>query len=406
MLSLACSNKLRERNKNMIKNILIISSNFTGNGHKSIAESLSEKLSENKNIKFHIIDGFSLGGNILIKAGKSYGPITRKSESLWELIWDISTNKPSLINEIFEFKIKDNLLKLLKKINPDLILTLHPNFNGSVINILEKNNLKIPVVTLIADLINISPLWANPRAYYIITPTEEARDKCISFGVSPENIKVLGFPVRSRFYNSSHIYEEKAVYNKNKPFSCLIMSGGEGVGNMKNIAQILLDNFNCTVKIVAGRNYSLKNKLQKSLEFKYNDRIEIYGFTENIQELMQSSDIAFTRASPNVMMEAIACNVPLVLTGALPGQEKDNPLFAEKYNLGVMCTNLENIKTTVNNLIANSGEKLKDIKNSQKIYNNPHIAENIVNFVLNIDTYQYKIQNKSSIFVYQKYIEA
>ena len=43
------------------------------------------------------------------------------------------------------------------------------------------------------------------------------------------------------------------------------MSGGEGVGNMKNIAENLLDHFDCTVKIVAGRNAKLKTKLEQSL---------------------------------------------------------------------------------------------------------------------------------------------
>ncbi len=49
---------------------------------------------------------------------------------------------------------------------------------------------------------------------------------------------------------------------------------------------------------------------------------------------MLASDIAFTRGSPNVMFEAIASNTPIIITGALPGQEEDNPAFAEKANVG------------------------------------------------------------------------
>jgi len=371
----------------MVNNILIISSDFTGHGHKSISESLLEKFKENKNVKIHIVDGFSLGGNILLKVGKAYGPITRKSESLWELIWDISFAKPSLINEIIELKIKDSFLELLNNIKPDLILTIHPNFNGSILNILDKYDIKIPVVTLIADLVSISPLWADPRDSYIISPTQEAKEKCISFGVPEKNIEILGFPVRSRFYRHTNNNDDNMNYSTYKPLNCLIMSGGEGVGNMQKIAETLLDNFNCTVKIVAGRNAALKKKLQESLAGRYGNRAEIYGFTKNIQDLMQASDIAFTRGSPNVMMEAIACNVPLIITGALPGQEKENPTFAEKYNLGVVCTDIKDIKGIINDLIANNAEKLNKIKNSQRIYSNPYIAENIVNFILNIDTF-------------------
>ena len=275
-------------------------------------------------------------------------------------------------------------MQLLKEVNPDLILSVHPNFNGSIINILEKHKIKIPFITFIADLVSIYPLWADPRVDYIISPTEEAKDKCIEYGVSESKIKVLGFPVRSRFYKHIEEHLEDTTYNADTPLKCLIMSGGEGVGNMKKIAEILLDNFNCTVKIVAGRNTRLRKSLEQSLVEKYGDKVEIYGFMENIQDLMQSSDIAFTRGSPNVMMEAIACNTPLVITGALPGQEEGNPKFAEKYNLGVVCTNTKNIKNTISSLLENNAQNLNQIKNSQKNYSNPQIAKNIVDFILGI----------------------
>jgi processive 1,2-diacylglycerol beta-glucosyltransferase len=163
------------------------------------------------------------------------------------------------------------------------------------------------------------------------------------------------------------------------------MSGGEGVGNMSKIAKILLDNFNCTVKIVAGRNMALRKKLENSLVEIYGDKVQIYGFTENIQDLMLASDIAFTRGSPNVMMEAISCNIPLILTGALPGQEQGNPEYAEKHNLGVVCTDIKRIKATIDNLLENNAKNLTLIKKSQKNYANSNVAKDIVDFILNIE---------------------
>lgn len=368
----------------MISSILVISSNFTGHGHKSIEESLSEKFSNIKDVKIYSVDGFLLGGNALLDMAKAYGPITRKSEGLWKIIWDISCVRPYLINDIIESMIKDGFLDLLERTKPDLILTLHPNFNGSVLNILKKYHITIPFVTLIADLVSISPLWADPRADYIISPTDEAKNRCMDFGVPEEKIKVLGFPVRSRFYDRRDKYSNNINSKKDEPFRCIIMSGGEGVGNMKKIAQILLDNFNCTVKIIAGRNTSLKNKLEKSLVKKYGDKVRVYGFTENIQDLMECSDIAITRGSPNVIMEAIACNTPLIITGALPGQEEENPQFVEKYNLGIICKDIKNIRSIVNNLIDNNSRELDRIRYFQRIYANPNVAENIVDFLLNI----------------------
>jgi processive 1,2-diacylglycerol beta-glucosyltransferase len=367
----------------MGKKVLIISSDNTGHGHKSITESLCEKIGMDTDIKVHVVDGFTLGGLSLTNIGKSYGPITRKSENLWEMVFNFSAENPTLINKFIEILIKNNFLKLLDEVKPDVILSVHPNFNGSILNILEKHYIKIPFVTLIADLVNISPLWADRRADYVISPTIEAQEKCIGYGVPVEKIKVLGFPVRSRFFRSST--NKKVPYKTGAPLKCLIMSGGEGVGNMKNIAEILLENFDCHVKIVAGRNKKLKSMLEQSLGGKYGNKVDIFGFTKNIQELMFSSDIAFTRGSPNVMFEAISSNTPIIITGALPGQEEDNPTFAEKLNLGVICKETGEIKPTITQLLANNAEKLNHIVECQKKYIQPQVAEDIVQFILQVE---------------------
>lgn len=366
----------------MKKTLLIISSDHTGHGHKSITESLCEIVKAHNEVKIHVVDGFMLGKQLLLKIGKSYGPITRNSENLWKMIWKLSALKPSLVDNFIETLIKDNFLKLLADIKPDIILSVHPNFNGSILNILEKQNITIPFITLIADLVNIYPLWADKRANYIISPTFEAQSKCIEFGIPVEKIKVSGFPVRSRFFLKN--FNQRKFSKEEQSLNCLIMSGGEGVGNMKKIAENLLDHFDCTVKLVAGKNEKLKTKLERSLKSQYGNRVEIYGFTQNIQDLMLTSDIAFTRGSPNVMFEAIASNTPLIITGALPGQEEDNPAFAENFGLGVVCKNPKEIKQTITKLLENDGEKLNKIINCQRNFINANAAEDILQFILKV----------------------
>jgi processive 1,2-diacylglycerol beta-glucosyltransferase len=45
----------------MKKNILIISSEFTGHGHKSITDSLKEQFARYSDVNVYVVDGFSLG---------------------------------------------------------------------------------------------------------------------------------------------------------------------------------------------------------------------------------------------------------------------------------------------------------------------------------------------------------
>lgn len=358
----------------------MISSDHTGHGHKSIAESLHEKISVNTHIDIHVVDGFALGGTALLNIGKSYGPITRYAPQLWNAICHFSTMNSLLVDKFIEVMIRNNFLALLNKVKPDLVLSIHPNFNGSVINILRKENFHIPFGTLIADLVNIYPLWADPRADFILSPTDEAKEKCLEFGIPEEKINVVGFPVRERFhYHSGNRNRRKSILN------FLMMSGGEGVGNMSAIAEELLEHFDCTVSIITGRNERLKMELESSLKNRFGDRAQIYGFVKNIQELMLAADIAIIRGSPNVMFEAITTNVPIIITGALPGHEKDNPWFAEKYNLGLFCKNTEQLSSIIEELLADDGEGLTSIMESQRNFINGHVAEDILNFLLLVE---------------------
>jgi len=374
-----------ERCDPVTKKILVISSDHTGHGHKSIAEALHEKINMKTDIDIHVVDGFALGGTALLNIGKSYGPITRYSAQLWNTIWHLSAKNSSLVDKFVEVMIKNNFLAVLNKVKPDLILSIHPNFNGSVINILHKEDIQIPFGTLIADLVNIYPLWADQRVDFILSPTEEAKEKCLEFGVPEEKIQVVGFPVRERFHCDSH----KRV-SGGSTINFLMMSGGEGVGNMSEIAKNLLEHFDCTVSIIAGRNEKLKLELEASLKNCFGDRVQIYGFVNHIQDLMLAADIAITRGSPNVMFEAVASNLPIIITGALPGQEKDNPWFAEKHNLGVICNDTKHLISLIPELLENDREMLASIMKSQKDYMNENVAEDILDFLLNVEKEEFK----------------
>jgi processive 1,2-diacylglycerol beta-glucosyltransferase len=358
------------------KKILIISSEHTGHGHKSIAEALQEKIEKSTQTELHVVDGFALGGAALLNIGKSYGPITRASAQLWNAIWHVSAMNTYVIDKGVESLIKDNFMDLLSKVKPDVILSIHPNFNGSIINILRKEDIQIPFGTLIADLVNIYPLWCDPRADFILSPTMEGKVKCIEYGVPKEKVHVVGFPVRERFLkNQRKPFEMKSELN------FLLMSGGEGVGDMNAVAEMLLNHFPCKVTIIAGRNETLKAELENSLKPRFDRRIDVLGFTKNIQDLMLAADIGIVRGSPNTMFEAFATNLPIIITAALPGQEKDNPLFAEKHQLGVYCPDNDNLKSIIDQLLDNDGEKLKKIMESQRWFINPHAASDILDYV-------------------------
>lgn len=248
---------------------------------------------------------------------------------------------------------------------------------------MEKKNIKIPFVSMYADLVSISNLWTDPRADYSICYTKEAIDYSLKVDIPEERIKKFSFPVRERFTYGNPVAGSQ-LFKASKIPTFLIMSGGEGSGNLIELSRMLLDNFNCRVKVLTGRNESLRTKFQNNEKTKYGERIDVYGFVESIEELMLSSDIAFMRGSPNTIMEAINCCLPMIITDALPGQEAGNPWYFEENHLGCYAHELETIKETVKDLLKNDAEKLTKIRESQKAFRNPDAAKEIVDFIISL----------------------
>ena len=367
----------------MPKKILIISSEFTGRGHKSITDALCEQFDKIEDTDVSILEGFSMMGKAGIRISKFYGPLTRTSKEAWAMVWKIVQHSSDAVNKTVKTIISRCFADIVKRAEPDIIVSVHPAFIGCILDVMEKKNIQIPFVSLYADLVSISNLWADPRADYSICYTQEAVDYSLKTGIPAERIKKFSFPVRERFTFGTPVAGSQ-IYKASKIPTFLIMSGGEGSGNMVELSRMLLNHFNCRVKILTGRNASLREKLEKHEKPIYGERIDIYGFVEAIEEIMLSSDIAFMRGSPNTLLEAVNCCLPMIITDALPGQEAGNPAYFEKNKLGCYAHKLDDILKTVNELLKDDGKKLSEIKESQKKFRNPNAAKEIAEFICSL----------------------
>ncbi len=365
-----------------MKKILIISSEYTGRGHKSITDALCEQLNKHDDVEVSILEGFSMLGKAGIKISKSYGPLTRTSKKAWDITWKFVQHNTDAINKAIKTLISKKFADIVEEEQPDVIVSVHPAFIGCILDVMEKKNIKIPFVSMYADLVSISNMWTDPRADYSLCYTKEAIDYSLEMGIPQEKIKKFSFPVRERFTYGSPVAGSQ-LFKSSKIPTFLIMSGGEGSGNMMELAEMLLNHFNCRVKVLTGRNKALRDKFEAEKE-KYGERIDVYGFVEAIEELMLSSDVAFMRGSPNTILEAINCCLPVIITDALPGQEAGNPDYFKENNLGCFAHGLDDIKKTVKELLENDTKKLMDIKEQQKKFRNPNAAKEITDFIISL----------------------
>ena len=77
-----------------------------------------------------------------------------------------------------------------------------------------------------------------------------------------------------------------------------------------------------------------------------------------------------------------AAETELIITGALPGQETENPALIRSLNLGVVCTDPASIPFTIEQLTRDHGRVMEEIRKSQRAWRDPDAAGKIVSLIL------------------------
>ena len=104
----------------------------------------------------------------------------------------------------------------------------------------------------------------------------------------------------------------------------LMMCGSMGCGPMEELTKIFKEQMDASVElsIVCGTNEKLCQEL-KSIAAG-NPRIHIYGYTDRMNDLMDSADLYLTKPGGLSVTEAAAKRLPMVLIDAVAGCEKYN----------------------------------------------------------------------------------
>lgn len=359
--------------------ILLLMSEYTGRGHKSIAEALAEQFQRMDDVGLDVVDAFQFMGKRGVKSSKIYNIVTQRASFVWKAAFT-STQNSDFVPDTMGYLVRKRLTRYVRGTSPDLILSVHSMFVGSVLDALAHEGLNIPVVCLEADLVNIHSTWCDSRLKMAICPTEESYRRSIEFGMPEEKLKLIGFPTRSQFCRSACAASDRR-YDPSRPLRCMMTGGGGGAGEIEDYAAELLHSTDASLTVICGSNMKLRERLESKFGLKYSERLRILGFVSDMSSEYELSDVAIMRASPNCMYEAIVMGVPMILTGALPGQESENPSFAENHGLGVVCLDPRELGECIRGLTADNGAKYNRIRENQLAFRDLDAARKVAEYV-------------------------
>jgi UDP-N-acetylglucosamine:LPS N-acetylglucosamine transferase len=332
--------------------------------HRVIIEDVSKTIA-NGTLKFlmNIYDNMLMVNPKMVKYGFS-------------LINTLKTDK--VLTPIFP-KIVTKLASRIKEINPDLIVSVHLAINHFIVDALneieEETKNRIPFSIFCTELCG-SPLinsWVHPDADLMIGLLEPGRQEFLDLGMPPEKIQMMGGPVVNPCFLDASLTKTEARKKfglKEDVFTILIMSGGIALkANYHFTKQLLNSHLPVQVLVCTGRNEKLKTKLDKLVEDTGAANVKVFGFTDQMANLMDAADLIVTKPGPASLSEAIIKEVPIILDNLsyIMPQEQGNVDYIIDQGLGKRVTHLSQFQNLVASLVYNQSELLTMKGNMRRV---------------------------------------
>lgn len=348
--------------------ILILSASI-GSGHTKAAEAIEKTLNcEVETVDFMSKEISSL--NWLTK--KIYLAALKFIPDLYDRIYKFVGARQSGIfaRLLTSCTMYFPFVKLLKKFNPDAIICTHP-FPEAAASLWKFLHAKSAGKFLLAAVLtdySLHEIWIYSEVDIYFVATEKMKNELATHCRSNQEIFPAGIPIGEEFK-----FEEKI---SNETVTILIMGGGLGLGSIEEtLADLEKISMPLKILVIAGQNAKLVSRL-KNLKSRH--EIKIFGYVENVCELMKNSDLLITKPGALTMTEAFALGLPMILHAPIPGPEAKNAEYAIQNGAAISAD--KKISEVVEDFLKNP-EKLSEMRLKAKKLSKVNAAAEIARII-------------------------
>lgn len=236
---------------------------------------------------------------------------------------------------------------------PDMVVSLIPNFNRSLYESVATALPGVPYVTVLTDLADHPPhFWIEKgQDQYFVCGSAKAVQQARAAGYALDRIHATsGMMIRSAFYETQPIdraeERRRLGLDPDRPTG-LVLFGGQGSKAMLGIAKRLPD---MQLILACGHNESLAKAL-RALPAQA-PRL-VLGFTPDVARYMQLSDFFIGKPGPGSVSEAVQLHLPVIVvcnSWTLP-QERYNAQWVREQGVGLVRSSYAKVPGAVEELV-------------------------------------------------------
>ncbi len=327
-------------------------------------------------------------GNRLLRAllDSLYYAIITLAPWFWDFIWDSQEVYWSTY-ALRNFLYRTNYLRLYREVilpfNPQAVICTH-SIACALSSIIKKKKRLDYLLAAVPTDFCLHPYWFYNEVDVYFLPHEILKENLVERGIPLNKIRITGIPISPNISRSKSRKNLKKKWGiKEDLFTVLLMGGGQGMGSLKEIVLGLASShLPIQLLVVTGINRRLRNKFRR-MQSKLDLPLKVFGYTREVDELMEISDLLISKPGGLTTAEALAKRLPLGIVDSLAGQERRNKELLLEKGLAFELKNKEDIVGLIGHLL-NDSSYLKEWQRHIKDFACPQSAQQIAQKVMSL----------------------
>lgn len=265
---------------------------------------------------------------------------------------------------------------------PDLVVSLIPNFNRALHESLASALPGVPFVTVLTDMADHPPhFWIEPgRRQHLVCGTPHAVQQARAAGFGDAQISLTsGMILRPAFYRETRVDREAELaalgLDPARPTG-LVMFGGQGSMQMRTIARLLGEQ---QLLLLCGHNEVLAQRLKKLRRAAPH---AVVGFTPEVGRHMALADYLIGKPGPGSLSEAVHMGLPVITFSnawTMP-QERFNTRWVVDQGVGRVVRSVAALPEAVQGVLAELPELRRRVRaiDNRAVFEVPQILAELL----------------------------